>query len=476
MRAALLMLPVLLFGVAVARAQQAEEPSAELPPPALSGDTAVTSQPSNEPSAELPPPTLGEGSAVANAQQPAEAPADEAPPALSDAELQQLGFDAAEPAVNYDLHLSGFIDFGTTVPLGDSKNLLAKPAFSIGNLNLYISKNLTESVRTMAEVRFLYLPNGSPVSLTDRSGISTAAYDYSDFNRELRWGGIEIERVYVEWAADPLLTIRVGQFLTPYGVWNVDHGTPTIISIQRPFVIGYAFFPERQTGFELYGRWQTSNNGLLGYHLTLSNGTGPASEYADLDKNKAIGGRVYWEYRKWGELKLGGSAYYGRNTNATSSGGVVNGKLKVTDKILQQSDSLALALDATFKYRGVLLQAEFITQQVAFTDAGRTPSFAIATFQTNYPADGFRYGGYLLAGYRFDWFGVMPYVLLQRTGGVDSAQQAQDSGTPIVIGVNVRPIESLVAKFEYTRVIFDKGQLFPGYDIELLGAQLAWAF
>jgi hypothetical protein len=411
------------------------------------------------------------GVAVAHAQQPAEPAA-----TLSDAELQQLGFDVSAPAVDYGVKLSGFIDFGTTIPLGDSRNLFAKPSFSIGNLNLYVSKNLTESVRTMAEVRFLYLPNGAPTSLMNRTSVSTAIADYSDFNRELHWGGVEIERVYVEWAVDPLLTIRVGQFLTPYGVWNVDHGTPTIISIQRPFIIGYNFFPERQTGFEVRGRWQASNNGTLGYNLTLSNGSGPASEYLDLDSNKAIGGRVYWEYRKWGELRVGGSAYYGRSTNAANTAGIVNGKLKTTETVLAQSDSLALALDATLKYRGVLLQAEFITQQVAYTDRGRTLAFSIATFQSAYPADGFRYGGYLLAGYRFDWFGVMPYLLIQRLGGVDSVQQAQDRATPIVIGLNVRPIDSLVAKLEYTHVFFVDGQLFPGFDIELLGAQLAWAF
>ncbi|HET8934508.1 MAG TPA: hypothetical protein VFN67_13760 [Polyangiales bacterium] len=398
------------------------------------------------------------------------------PAELTDAELEQLGFNAAEPAVDYDIKLSGFIDFGGTAAVGQSQGLLSKPAFSIGNLNLYVSKNLSESVRTMVEVRFLYLPNGAPTSLMDRSYISTAVPDYNDFQRELRWGGVEIERVYVEWAVHRLLTIRLGQFLTPYGVWNVDHGTPTIIPIQRPFVIGYSFFPERQTGIELHGRWGITNNGTLGYHLTLSNGTGPISEYADLDKNKAVGGRLYWEYRKWGELKLGGSFYYGRYTSSSPLAMITDGTLKTSDKLLSQWDSLAFAVDAVFKYQGAVVQAEFAVQQLAFTPEGRTARFSLSTSKNSYPADGVPYGGYLLLGYRFDWFGVMPYVVFQRVGGADPSFQSRDESTPFVIGVNVRPIESLVAKLEYQRVFFDSAQSFPGYDIQLVAAQVAWAF
>jgi hypothetical protein len=465
MRAALLTLSALMLTAALAHAQ---EPSAA-DAGAAAPDTTVVASPAEPAADSRAPATVEPTPASDNAAEPK-------PAELSEAELQQLGFDAAAPAIDYNVHLSGFIDFGMQVPFGPTTTLLAKPAFAIGNLNLYVTKNLTESIRTMAEIRFLYLPNGAAKSLQDRTSISTAAADYSDFNRSLHWGGVEIERVYIEWAMHNLLTIRAGQFLTPYGVWNVDHGSPTIIPTQRPFVIGYDFFPERQTGIELYGRWGVTNNGTLGYHLTLSNGTGPASEYQDLDKNKAVGARAYWEYRKWGELKLGASGYYGRNTDATASAGIVNGKLQTLEKITTQSDSLALAADATFKYQGVLVQAEFITQQLKFTPAGRTLTFSIGSFQSNYPPDAFRYGGYLLLGYRFDWFGLMPYVVMQRVGGVDAVGQAKDRGTPIVVGVNVRPIDSLVVKLEYTQVFFDKGQLFPPDDIQLLNAQLAWAF
>jgi hypothetical protein len=474
MRAGLFALSIVFVAGFFAHAHAQEIAAPELAPSATESSTTAAELP---PAAAESPPTAAELPPTTAELPPtaAEAPS-AAPPGLSDAELQQLGFDSAEPATDYHFQLSGFVDFSTTIPMGQSKNLFGKPSFSIGNLNVYLSKNLSESVRTMAEIRFLYLPNGAPKSVTDRAGISTAVGDYNDFNRDLRWGGVEIERVYLEWAAHPLLTIRVGQFLTPYGVWNVDHGSPTIVSVQRPFAIGYNFFPERQTGFELYGRWQASNNGTVGYHVTLSNGTGPASEYLDLDNNKAIGGRLFWEYRKWGELKLGGSAYYGRNTNGTAIGSIMNGKLVGGQKITSQSDSLALALDATFKYLGVLVQAEFITQQAKFTPEGRTPTFSLATFANTIPADSFRFGGYLLLGYRFEWLGVMPYVVLQQLGGADATQTTTEHTFPMLVGVNIRPIESVVLKVEYTHVFFDRAQQFPGFDIEFVAFQMAWAF
>lgn len=120
---------------------------------------------------------------------------------------------------------------------------------------------------------FTYLPNGA-TDLATNVVTSTVVPDYTNLAGQFKWGGIELERVYLEWSMTPWLTLRAGQFLTPYGIWNVDHGSPTIIPVTQPHVIVQALFPERQTGLELRGQLPLSANHTIDYHLTLSNGIG----------------------------------------------------------------------------------------------------------------------------------------------------------------------------------------------------------
>jgi hypothetical protein len=387
---------------------------------------------------------------------------------MTETELLELGLGLHQPAVDTSLRLSGFIDFGMMGGLNSSSRLfLNDQSFYIGNLNLYITKNLTESIRTMAEVRLLYLPNGGnsggPQGATSAVRGNTTIGDYTDFDRALHWGGIEIERVYLEWSPLPWVTVRAGQFLTPYGVWNVDHGSPTIIPAQRPFVIGVGYFPERQTGIELYGRVEASNYSVLGYHLTVSNGAGPISEWADLDKNKAVGGRAFWEYRGLGELRLGGSAYYGRYTDSVRTTVFEEGP-RIVDDIQSQYDTLALGVDAVWKYEGIYLQGELLQRQNKFTNEGRTAS--AGPTGTTFPSDTQDWGGYGLVGYRFDWLNMMPFVSYQQLHN-----EADLSLTGYHVGLNVRAIDAIALKLQLDTIVV--GDTSP---IRIMYAQVAWAF
>jgi hypothetical protein len=122
------------------------------------------------------------------------------------------------------------------------------------------------------DLRFTYLPNGA---LLPNAGslnyVDTQINDYADVSKLDRWGAIIMQRLYLEWTLHPLITVRAGQFLTPYGIWNVDHGSPAYIPVQRPYAVTSTYFPERQTGLEVFGRWNASNSSTIGYHMTLSN-------------------------------------------------------------------------------------------------------------------------------------------------------------------------------------------------------------
>jgi hypothetical protein len=400
------------------------------------------------------------------------------------AEMAKLGLDNAADggAVDTSLKFSGFADFALMGLFGKGGGWRGGyerfPAFSIGNFNLYIDKRLTETLRMFGEVRFTFLPNGTaPPGSAPGEYQSTGAEDYANFKRPLRWGGIYIPRVYIEYTPYRFLGIRAGVILTPYGIWNVDHGSPTIIPVQRPFVVGQALFPERQTGLEALGQFDVGSHSTVGYHLTLSNGLGPVDEYRDFDGNKAVGGRLYWAFDGFGELRIGGSAFYGKDTTAHEQAGFGPDGQHIVFKqqVNRQLDVLGLAADLQWKYAGLLVQSELITQQQRYKDSARPG--ASSPFFGRYiaPSDRLNWGIYGLVGYRLPWFGVMPYVLLQFTDAYDPAAGVLYYVDSFFAGINIRPIDVFVIKLEYNQSHFPRGFVIEG-DIRLAQVQIAWAF
>jgi hypothetical protein len=407
--------------------------------------------------------------------------------ALSETELDALGLESAGPRVDTDFHLWGFADFNSgllyrslpaaTVAQGEHQS------FYVGNLNLYLSKNLSESFRTMTEVRFTYLPNGS--SALGTSGfqqVDTSAVDYANGQSLTRWGGIILQRVYLEWAFHRLLAVRGGQFMTPIGIWNVDHGSPVYIPAQRPIAIVSGLFPERQMGLEFFGRWSQSNDHTVGYHLTLSNGTGPISEYKDLDRNKAVGGRIYSEF--FGEktyVRSGFSAYYGRDTVSTPTATLTGATIDLGNKLSSQADNLALAADVLLKRGGLQLQTEWLTLQRRYTASGRVEHGVVsAPVARGASADALSWAGYVLAAYRIPaWFGLTPFATFQTmlTGQLNaSLPDARFKMRGFTFGMTVSPVDSVVFKMEVVHVRHVLGvPILLGY-VNALLFQAAWAF
>jgi len=399
-------------------------------------------------------------------------------------ELAKLGLDAAADGgvVDTSLKFSGFADFALTGVFGregDWRGAYERfSAFSIGNFNLYTDKRLLESLRMFGEIRFTFLPNGTaPPGAAPGDYQQTGAEDYANFKRPVSWAGIYIPRVYLEWTPYRFFGVRGGVILTPYGIWNVDHGSPTIIPVQRPFVVGQALFPERQTGIELLGQFDIGHHSTIGYHLTLTNGLGAVNEYRDYDDNKAIGGRLYWSFDGLGQLRVGASAFYGQDTTAHEMASFApDGQHVVfTQKIDQQSDVLALAGDVQWKYRGLHLQTELITQQRRYKDAARPGSSNPFFGRYLAPSDRLNWGIYGLVGYRFDWFGIMPYFLAQFMDAFDPAAGALYFVNSFFAGINIRPIDVLVIKIEYNQSHFPRGFIIAG-DTQLGQVQVAWAF
>ncbi|MFO7177161.1 MAG: hypothetical protein DIU78_000550 [Pseudomonadota bacterium] len=458
------------------------------PPPAAGEDPdpgIPALPPSLVPESEMPPPTAAPAPSTPSAATPpaasAEATADDVDAdASAEALAAAMAAEQAAAVVGEEpkINIYGFADFTYRQPLSDFLFGQKYSSFAVGNLNVYFGADLGDQWRSLIEVRFLYLPHGSvPTLATEQVRTDTQVPDYNDLARPLRWGGVEIERAWIERTFHPALTVRAGQWLTPYGIWNVDHGSPVIIGVARPYIIGEALFPERQTGLELYGSFYAGPT-QFGYHLTLSNGRGPIDAYQDLDHNKAIGGRLFLKNDSpLGTITFGVSGYRGKYTDRTAEFVVLpDGTLENRDPITLQFDELSLAADLKLEKDGFLFQAEGIVQDTAYDDRARAADPGFTPGPPGWIPDNRRYGVYGLTGYRTPFLGIMPFF------GGEYYYIGKHAFLPDAAalwgGLNARPTARVVLKAQITHSWFPTpapGSTSPdGYNA--LDLQAAWSF
>lgn len=372
-----------------------------------------------------------------------------------DLDLADLGLAPSVPDANA-LQLYGFCDL-TWFSLWDTTPIIPRTqSFVLGRLNLYLTKKMSPRLRSLVEVRLLVTPHGSVTM--DGAYIDDRVSDPANNERSIAWGGISIERALVEYDILPRLSVRVGRLLTPYGIWNIEHGSPSIIGANRPFIIGEQFFPEHQTGIALRGS-KSFGEALLEYQLTLSNGRNPYDAIRDPDLIPAVGGRAVVDLPLWGRARFGISAYGGRATDATS---VTMGN--------SEYDELALGADLQWDRDGLHLQAELLTQQRAYLDGKRTPQFG-----GSFAPDRFAWGAYALVGYRFaSWGNLMPYAMAEWYHAIDPLLfgHAHD----YTLGLNLRPTPELTLKVEGIHVEFGEGGLYQNGTLDAVRAQTAWVF
>ncbi len=123
-----------------------------------------------------------------------------------------------------------------------------------------------------------------------------------------------LERLYFEWAATPAVTLRVGKFLTPFGLWNVVRRAPLTATVERPVATQDAF-PEHTTGVSLLyqatrGGWSFDATGYGQGQDELVRGASDTSATCDAGARAMVGhalGAVY--------LALGTSAIAFRNAD-----------------------------------------------------------------------------------------------------------------------------------------------------------------
>ena len=432
-------------------------------------------------SPSIPGPTSSTGPTASSADADAEGKFAAAPEAASDGFATEEGGSDSDTQRKIDLY--GFADFTYQRLLIQKNNVWNRTypsvnSFAVGNFNLYLSSNLGDSWRALAEVRFMYLPNGAtkPDGAGNAVRTDTTVLDYAGFEEPIRWGGIRIERIYVEHEFNGLLKLQVGQFLTPYGIWNVDHGSPTIIGIKKPFVVSNQLFPEQQVGLQLYGSYFFDPL-EVGYHLTLSNGRGPV-DYQDFDDDKALGGRLYVKTDVLGSLTIGGSFYRGGYYDRSAKYVVQNQGTTVDQEFttISKYQELSLGADLKWEYKSFLVQGEAIMNEANFASDGGRPRQQVLKPPQGFLPDYRRWGAYGLVGYRLPFAPLMPYVIVQHAYSPDSP--STPPATAYEVGVNYRPTAAVVVKLEYTDWHFSApgSAGFGSYPLRILASQVAWAF
>jgi hypothetical protein len=303
-------------------------------------------------------------------------------------EIQQLRDELArredETAVAHEreaverdraIRLYGFSDFGIMRTIAPESGRFASQfttplTFYLGRLNLYFDAHPDPDFRFLAETRFSLYPNGTATVDPSTGTVirpSTAVGDISSPNSSasVNWGGVILERAVLDWTRYSFFSVRAGLFLTPFGIYNVDHGSPTLIAVALPIYISQGWIPERQMGIQIFGTYPLAP-WELGYAATVSNGR--TDGILDLGDSKAYGGRIF--ARRQGELSLavGSSALYQpyrRNQEQfglASDNSITFASTRVVERTL-----LTMGVDLSVDYNGLRLRSELVMVRTKYT-------------------------------------------------------------------------------------------------------------
>jgi hypothetical protein len=330
-------------------------------------------------------------------------------PALA-ALIADAGKDnASAPEEEAPLRVYGFADIGLQRIWADQalavfEGQSNKLTFVLGNVNLYFDAHPWKDWRFLTELRFGLFPDdsvarpGGGVSFAPPSNttVSDPTGTSGGFTI-LKWAGVYPQRAHIDWTPSDLFNLRAGLFLTPYGIWNVDHGTPTRIMAAEPLFSAAQLMPNQLLGLETFGT-SPALPWTIGYHLHVSNGRTVGQ--VDLTDNKAVGGRVFASTRDPFPIKLGLSGYWGTSEDGqhTVTGGRTN-TWALTE--------YAVAGDVSLDIGALRIRSELVVNWTLYKEGKHQELLGLMM------ADSMRLGTYLLVAYRLPWLGLEPLAMVE---------------------------------------------------------------
>ena len=323
--------------------------------------------------------------------------------------LAEAKAEAAVPSVDEPtLKLYGFADVGVQRIWADREVDALAPetealTFVLGNVNLYLDAAVAKNWRFLAEMRFGLGPDGSVPRPKGgygyAAGLDTSVSDPSAANggfTNLKWAGVVPQRAHIDWTPSDAFSLRAGLFLTPYGIWNVDHGTPTRIMASEPVFLSTQLIPNQLVGLQAYGTlpalpW------TIGYHVHVSNGRTVGQ--VDLTDNKAVGGRLFVTTRDPFPIKLGVSGYWGTSEDETRTFTARTTNYAFTE--------YAVSGDVSLDIGSLRIRSEVVTSWTVYEDGKRRELLGVPL------ADTMRMGTYLMLAYQLPWYGIEPLIMTE---------------------------------------------------------------
>ena len=374
----------------------------------------------------------------------------------------------------------------------------SKLTFFSDGINLYAKSDMTRQLTALVETRITYGPNGytsawpatayvgsSPVFsgydntqgnlVTAASKVNTTVQDpYTQL--PYRLNGVQIERAYLEWRPTDWLGVRVGQFLTPFGIWNEDHGAPVLIGVDNPQFMNFGIVPIWQLGVEAFGSVALSDDLRMDYAVTVANSRGPEDNYKDLGNMKALGARLKFVFNPEPFLiRVGGYAYYSEYrdvqenifTQLTAAGTIdpsYSPAFGDAETVTESYDETILTADAEVRIGKLRLLGEFARQTVMYTQpflSGTEDKLltGVPSTVTTYDPNHYGLGGYAMIAYEIPFstklldFSVTPYAGYDYV--VPTTSDPVRNNTQWRAGLNVKPSPYVTVKAEVARVVPD---------------------
>ncbi len=370
-----------LFCPALAQVAHAQTPARVPAPVADSPPVAVPAAAKADEPAAASPPAGTDAAELARLRAEVEA-TKQAVADLKAAQAEAAATTADEPVAEQEkLKIYGFADMGFQYVQINKQGLLAnvydvnEPDFVLGNLNLYFDAQPIENWRGLVEVRFTNAPQGKITNFGGLGGKFARASTFTDdstgaaLNAPLWGGSVVIERAWLEYNRLQALKIRVGNWFSPFGIWNEDHGSPTLISLAWPQFMTQRWMPLRQTGLMAYGN-AFAGSWELGYAATLSNGRQEESTL-NVDRYLGYGGRLYAR-RDTGEVNttFGTSFFTGKTRDKIVAVTGVNPITWKTSDTFEYNEYV-MGADASVDIGHTRIRAEGVLRRVKYTPGKR---------------------------------------------------------------------------------------------------------